>query len=108
MGTRGAELGDRIIEWLVVVMVLGGEGGGREGGGGRVIPIVGREGREGRWAGDGGIFSGIRRCGVDACVRKLFLLRSGMLSCIREVYGDSGEGRSVREGVGRPLGLVVM
>ena len=79
MGTRGAELRDRITEWLFIAMEFGGE---CEGSGGRAIPIAAREG-EGRWAGGGGLFSGIRRCGVDACVRKLLLLlRAGILSWI--------------------------
>lgn len=90
---------------LSTVTVLGGEGGGW---GGRAMRIAAMEGGEGR-PGGGWTLGGIRRCGVDECVRRTTLLRCGMVSCVWAVYGGSEEGMSecVCEEVDRPWGFVV-
>ena len=66
---------------VFTVMVLGGEGGGCEGGGGMAMRIAAMEGGKGR-PGGGWASRGIRKCGVDACVRRAILLRCGMGSCV--------------------------
>lgn len=88
---------------IFTVMALGGEVGGCEGGGGKAMCIAAMEG------GPGGGWSlmGIRKCGVDACVRRVLLLRCGMVSCVWAVYGDSKEGMPICEKVDRVSGFVV-